>query len=347
MKADFIKYTLNFKIPGGTSRGILHTKDSYFIIIREKDRVGIGECGILRGLSADDVPDYEKALKWTCLNIHLGKRTLENELLRFPSIYFGVEMALEDFKNGGNRSFFENSFSRGEAGQKINGLIWMGSESFMKEQIQSKIREGFRCLKMKIGALDWKSEREVLRGIRSTFSADQIEIRVDANGAFDPRKAKDVLEELRDLEVHSIEQPIKKGQWQEMASLCEMNTTPIALDEELIGLFDPVDRRRMMETIRPQYLVFKPSFIGGWSGTDRWIDLSQEFATGWWATSALESNIGLNAIAQFTASKDNQLEQGLGTGSLYTNNIPAPLEVKQGMLWMNKQKNWDVSPLAL
>ncbi len=340
MKATFKKYTLNFKQPGGTSRGVLTQKETYFIFITEREITGVGECGIFRGLSADDVPDYEKALEWTCLNIHLGPVTLREELKRFPSIYFGVEQAIADFKSHGQKLFFDEPFASGKKGIAINGLVWMGDEAFMRKQVKAKLKEGFTCLKMKIGALDWPTEKKILQSIRKDFSKEEIELRVDANGAFHPAKAKDVLQELAELDVHSIEQPIAKGQWQEMAALCQQPPTAIALDEELIGVFELENQRKLMETIQPQYIILKPSFIGGWHGSNQWIDLATENSAGWWVTSALESNVGLNAIAQYVATKNTEMPQGLGTGGLFTNNIKSPLVIKKGKLWIDPKGKW-------
>ena len=340
MKATFKKYTLKFKQPGGTSRGVLTEKDSYFIFIEERGVVGVGECGLLRGLSADDLPDYEKALEWTCINFHIGLVTLREELKRFPSIYFGVEQALADFKSHSEKLFFNETFVQGKQGIAINGLIWMGEPAFMKKQIKAKLKEGFKCLKLKIGAIDWENELALLQEIRKEFNKDKIELRVDANGAFSVDEAIGVLDQLYDLDVHSIEQPIKKGQWQEMASLCENTPVPIALDEELIGVFEEENQRQLLNTIKPQFIILKPSFIGGWYGSDQWMDLAKEVEAGWWITSALESNVGLNAIAQYTASKKPSMAQGLGTGGLYVNNIESPLEIKKGKLWYNVRKGW-------
>lgn len=340
MKAHFKKYTLKFKQPGGTSRGVLTEKESYFIFIEERGLVGIGECGILRGLSADDVPDYEKALQWTCINFHIGLVALREELQRFPSIYFGIEQAIADFKSHGQKLFYKEPFVNGKQGIPINGLIWMGEPAFMKKQMRAKLKEGYTCLKMKIGALDWQKELAILKEIRSEYNKNQIELRVDANGAFTSEEAKQVLDQLYELDVHSIEQPIKKGQIQEMASLCESTPVPIALDEELIGVFEKDNQQQLLETVKPQYIIIKPSFIGGWHGSDQWINLANQFNADWWITSALESNVGLNAIAQYTASKKPSMPQGLGTGGLFTNNIDSPLEIKKGKLWYNIRKEW-------
>ena len=343
MVANYKKYTLKFKVPGGTSRGVLKTKDSYFIFLEHNEKTGLGECGLLRGLSADDVPEYEKVLHWTCLNIHLGLEVLREELLRFPSIVFGLEQAFADVESVERFQFFESEFTRGNQGMAINGLIWMGDKKFMQQQVSQKLDAGFSCLKMKIGAIDWDVEKEILKSLRTQFNAQTLELRVDANGAFSPLKAEEILAQLAELEIHSIEQPIKKGQPQEMARLCENTPVPIALDEELIGVFTLAEQAKLLDTIKPQYIILKPSFIGGWGGSNQWIKLAEERNVDWWITSALESNVGLNAIAQYTFTKQNKMAQGLGTGSLFTNNLPSPLFINKGKLWFNNKNNWDTS----
>ncbi|WP_191859431.1 o-succinylbenzoate synthase [Hanstruepera ponticola] len=340
MKATCHKYILNFKQPSGTSRGVLKTKETWFIILEANGKKGIGECGILRGLSADDRPDYEDVLKWTCSNIHLGLDILMGELKQFPSIQFGLEMALKSLNSKNPFELFPSDFSSGKSSIPINGLIWMGTKAFMKSQIEEKIRSGFRCIKMKIGAIDFETEYELLQSIRQDFSANDIELRVDANGAFNKNEALEKLKRLSDLELHSIEQPIKSGQKQEMARLCEYSPLPIALDEELIGIFDVTNKAKLIQTIKPQYIILKPSFVGGWQGSQEWIDLSENQNIGWWITSALESNVGLNAIAQWTYTLSNSLPQGLGTGGLFTNNIVSPLHVENGTLQYDKNKEW-------
>ncbi|QAA80391.1 o-succinylbenzoate synthase [Aequorivita sp. H23M31] len=342
MRACFKKYILNFKRPSGTSRGILKTKETYFLILKEGDNLGIGECGLLRGLSIDDRPDYEKKLQWVCDNISLGEEKLYENLMEFPSIQFGVETAFRSFYSTDLFSLFPSEFTQGEASIRINGLVWMGDERFMREQISAKLKEGFSCIKMKIGAIDFKTELELLKSIRKKFSASEVELRVDANGAFSPKDALEKLKVLSDLNLHSIEQPIKQGQWQEMARLCEETPLAIALDEELIGIFEKKEKVELLDTIKPQYIILKPSLIGGYNGSDSWIDLSEKEEAGWWITSALESNVGLNAIAQYTFTKNNKLPQGLGTGSLYTNNIESPLEVSHGALSYQRNNSWNV-----
>ena len=340
MQADYKKYILNFKRPSGTSRGVLTVKETWFIKIEDGDNFGYGECGILRGLSIDDRSDYETKLKWACENIHLGKNELWEALIEFPSIQFGIEMAFQSLKNENEFELFSSAFTKGEDAIAINGLIWMGEKDFMKSQIEDKLRSGFNCIKMKIGAIDFDTEIELLKYIRAQYSAEEIELRVDANGAFDPKNALEKLKRLSELKLHSIEQPIKQGNWEEMAKLCAETPLPIALDEELIGVFDVTKKKTLLQTIQPQYLIFKPSLIGGFKGTQQWIDLAENNNIGWWNTSALESNIGLNAISQFTYEKNVTMPQGLGTGNLYTNNVESPLEVKNGQISYNPGLNW-------
>lgn len=345
LQATFKKYTLQFKQASGTSRGILRTKDSWFIFLKETtqpDIIGIGECGLLKGLSVDDVPDYEAKVAEVCTKINQHEYWLAEGLRQFPSIHFGLEIALNDLANKGSKILFPSSFTKTETPIPINGLIWMGEKAFMFEQIKAKLTAGFDCIKLKIGAIDFEAELDLLKYIRQHFSAQEIEIRVDANGAFSPNNALEKLKRLSDFTLHSIEQPIKQGQLTKMAQLCKNTPLPIALDEELIGIFTLEEKRRVIETIRPQYLIFKPSFIGGYSGTQEWIDLCKEFETPWWITSALESNIGLNAIAQWTATLDNSMPQGLGTGQLYTNNIESPLTVANGKIYYQNDRTWDL-----
>ncbi|GGD91982.1 o-succinylbenzoate synthase [Planktosalinus lacus] len=345
MIAKYKKHILNFKHPGGTSRGVLKTKETWFLIINDGGKVGYGECGILRKLSADDRPDYEEKLKWVCENIHLGQEALYDALTEFPSIQTGVETAFLSLEAKQPFELFPSEFSRGKASIPINGLVWMGDKAFMMHQIKEKLASGFRCIKMKIGAIDFETEIALLKSIRKEYAADDIELRVDANGAFQPKEALEKLKRLSEMQIHSIEQPIKAGQWDEMAQLCEITPIPIALDEELIGVFDIEQKKNMLQTIQPQYIILKPSLIGGFHGSDTWIEIAENQNCGWWITSALESNVGLNAIAQYTFTKKSKLPQGLGTGSLFTNNIEAPLEVKNGLLKYNIHKEWNLKQL--
>lgn len=340
MKASYHRYLLEFKNPSGTSRGVLTEKETWFLVLEENGKKGIGECGVLRGLSADDRPDYEEKLQWVCENIQLGEEKLWEALLEFPSIQFGVEMAFVSLRSENPFVLFPSEFTEGKKSIPINGLVWMGDEAFMKQQIEQKIAAGFHCIKLKIGAIDFEKELDLLRFIRKNFTAAQMEIRVDANGAFSIDSALDKLNQLSGFKLHSIEQPIPKNQPDKMAKLCESTPFPIALDEELIGVFTLPEKEQLIQKIKPQYLIFKPSFIGGFRGTLEWIALAQKYQIGWWITSALESNIGLNAIAQFTFGLNNPMPQGLGTGALYTNNFDCLLEVIRGELHYDPNQNW-------
>lgn len=341
MKATYYQYFLKFRRPSGTSRGVLTQKETWFLVIEHNGKKGIGECGLLRGLSADDRPDYEKQLQRTCANIQLGKDHLWEALEAFPSIQFGVEMAFRSLEAKTPFLLFPSRFTDGTAAIPINGLVWMGDKVFMKEQILQKITEGFRCIKLKIGAIDFNAELDLLKYIRKEFPKNEMELRVDANGAFSAQEALEKLKRLSDFSLHSIEQPIKQGQTDEMAALCETTPVPIALDEELIGVMDVTKQRELLQIIQPQYVIFKPSLIGGFEGTTRWRALAEENKIGWWITSALESNVGLNAIAQFTYGLGNKIPQGLGTGGLYTNNFESPLRVQAGSLRYEPQGNWN------
>ena len=341
IKASYKKYILNFKNPSGTSRGVLKTKETWFIILEEKNKIGIGETGLFIGLSIDDVPNYEEKLNWVCKNIDLGLCFLLKELLEFPSIQFGLEQAFLSLNSKTSFELFPSEFTQGKESIPINGLVWMGDSSFMKKQIKEKLAHGFSCIKMKIGAINFDQEIALLKSIRKEFSSNEIELRVDANGAFKPQDALKKLEQLSLLGIHSIEQPIKQGQLQEMAALCLKTPLPIALDEELIGVFSSEEKKQLLATIKPQYIILKPSLIGGFSGSKEWINLAEKNNCGWWITSALESNVGLNAIAQFTFTLQNKMPQGLGTGGLFTNNFESPLEVSNGTLQYNNPKKWN------
>lgn len=331
MTAKYFRYLLEFKRPSGTSRGVLHEKETFIFEVEENGKKGTGECAIFRGLSFDDRPDYEEKLQWLCDNISQDDQYLKEKLMEFPSIWFGYEQAILNLKHGGNL-YFPSEFTEGKASIMINGLIWMGDIHYMEEQIREKLQLGFHCIKLKIG-VDWKSEHRILQELRSKFSKDELELRVDANGGFSREEAEIVLQQLADLHIHSIEQPIKAGNWDAMASLCARTPTPIALDEELIGITDPLEKKKLLESIKPQYIILKPALAGGFSGSDEWISLAEEQNIGWWITSALESNIGLNAIAQYTYTKKNPMPQGLGTGSLFVNNFESNLELRNELLW--------------
>jgi len=341
MKATYKKHILNFKRPSVTSRGTLRTKETWFLILEENGKFGVGECGIFRGLSYDDVPAYEEKLKWLTEHIALGLPQLLAELKHFPSIQFGLEQAFLSLRAKHPFKLFHTPFVDANTPIVINGLIWMGDIGFMQDQIQQKLEEGFSCIKMKIGAVDFKKEVALLQAIRDRFTKAEIELRVDANGAFSPDEALDKLITLSKLDLHSIEQPIKAGQWNAMRDLCATSPLPIALDEELIGIIAVTKKEELLQMVQPQYIILKPSLVGGIKGSEEWISIAEKYKIDWWITSALESNIGLNAIAQWTSSLQTTLPQGLGTGALFTNNIVSPLEVKNGGLYYNAAKEWN------
>ena len=347
MKATVIPKTLHFKQPAGTSRGVYITRKVWYILLTDEENpkhFGVGECAPLPALSCDDVPEYEDVLKETCRQLEEKLKTnFENafiflkNLKAYPSIRFGVETALAHYQ-ARSLQFWHTSFSKGKEGIPINGLIWMGNFDEMYHRIEEKMKSGFRCIKLKIGAIDFEKELELLAHIRRHFSPEQIELRVDANGAFSPEDALEKLKRLSDYQLHSIEQPIRAGQWEEMARLCEQTPFPIALDEELIGINDQEDKIKLLDTIRPQYIILKPSLHGGIGGSEEWIELAAERGIGSWVTSALESNIGLNALAQWTATLMPKLPQGLGTGLLFTDNIDYPLHIEGDCLWYHPEE---------
>ncbi|MDN3494051.1 o-succinylbenzoate synthase [Winogradskyella bathintestinalis] len=340
MKANYYKYVLKFKRPSGTSRGVMLTKETWFIILEHEDYIGVGECGILRGLSIDDREDYEAKLNWACNNIQFGLENLLHSLIEFPSIQFGLETAFKSLESRDKFQLFPSDFTSSNDSIPINGLVWMGSADFMRSQIKEKIEAGFNCIKLKIGAIDFQTELDILKSIRQEFSISDIELRVDANGAFLPENALSKLNQLAKYQIHSIEQPIMSKQLNKMAELCKNTPLPIALDEELIGVFSPLEKQELLQTIKPQYIILKPSLVGGFSGSEQWINCAEDLNINWWITSALESNIGLNAIAQWTYILQNKMPQGLGTGSLYTNNFPSPLTVKNGTLQYDCNQPW-------
>ena len=329
---------LHFKKPAGTSRGVYTQRKSWFIHLsstESPERIGIGECAPLPNLSCDDVPEYEEVLSNACQRfMETGSIDIEG-LRNYPSILFGLETALRQYQ-ANSTALWDTPFSRSEVGIPINGLIWMGSYKEMIEQVEAKIKAGFRCIKLKIGAIDFEEELNILRVIRQHFTSKEIELRVDANGAFSPFDAMDKLKHLAELDLHSIEQPIRAGQWEEMARLTSSTPLPIALDEELIGCNQPEKKVELLTAIQPQYIILKPSLHGGIQGGEEWIKEAEKRQIGWWITSALESNIGLNAIAQWCATFKNPLPQGLGTGALFTDNIDMPLEIRQDCLWYNR-----------
>jgi o-succinylbenzoate synthase len=341
IKASWKKLTLDFKLPSGTSRGILTQKDSWILSIwniTNSDVIGKGEASIIKTLSPDWNVNFEAKVNHICENItEYSTKEGIKKLAKYPSIQLALETALLDLENGAQSIIFPSDFVNKQSPIPINGLIWMGDKAFMKSQIETKIKDGFDCIKLKIGAIDFETELQILKDIRSNYSATDIELRVDANGAFSPENALNKLEQLSKFDLHSIEQPIKAGQLNEMAKLCSNTPLPIALDEELIGVIDFKEKTELLQIIKPQYIILKPSLIGGFNGSDEWINLAKKQNIEWWITSALESNIGLNAIAQYTFTKNNLLPQGLGTGGLFTNNTPSNLVVKNGTLILDSK----------
>jgi len=341
---EWCRYTLHFKAPAGTSRGYLREKPAYFIRISGEGKQGLGECGLLPGLSADDRPDYEQKLQELAREFDSTSRNWSEYLREWPSIRAGLEMALLDWQSEEHR-LFPTAFTRNHALQPINGLIWMGDEAFMQQQIDLRLAMGFKVLKMKIGALDYEAERAMLAHLRKRYAPETLELRVDANGAFAPEQALAVLEDMATLGVHSIEQPIAAGQWEAMAKLCRRAVLPIALDEELIGICDPIEQQTLLDMIRPQYIIIKPSFLGGFTASSAWIKEAQRYQIDWWVTSALESNVGLSAIAQWNYLQNNSIPSGLGTGSLYVNNVDSALYISHGHLGYDPQKGWNTEAL--
>ncbi len=348
LKIDYQQYILKFRFEAGTSRGVLTERNSYFIRIFDEvnaQLIGIGEASPLKGLSVDDVPDFEQLIQQFCQKFNtqnfentssLTYTWLKENTVALPSLRFAVEVALKDLENGGVRKIYDNDFYNIGKPLPINGLVWMGKADFMREQIEEKLANGFTCLKLKIGAIDFDQELALLQSIRARFGVDKITLRVDANGAFAPSEALEKLAALAKYALHSIEQPIRQGQRDAMRELCQKTPIPIALDEELIGIEDFDSKKRLLEKIKPQFIILKPTLLGGLVETKEWIQLAENLKINWWITSALESNVGLNAICQFTAQYQPSLPQGLGTGQLYHNNIDSPLEVRNGYISYKK-----------
>jgi len=339
MQAKFIKHSLQFKLPSGTSRGVLTSKNSWFLTLTDGVNSGIGECSILNGLSYDHHQDFENQLEQLCLAINM-ESPLPN-LIHWPAIQMGYETAKLGLSSEDSFNIFPSDFTEGKKSIPINGLVWMGSYDFMSEQINDLLNRGFNCIKIKIGSIQFDEELDLIAKLRKRYKTSEISIRVDANGAFRPEEALDKSQRLSNYDVHSIEQPIQVNQWKEMADLCKKSPVPIALDEELIGRFSLIEKQNLLDQIRPHYLILKPSLLGGFKNSDQWIDLAKSYGIDWWATSALESNVGLNAIAQWAFKKNVNIPQGLGTGSLFKNNIESPLLIRCGCLWMENSIPWD------
>ncbi len=335
-QAEIIPKTLVFKQPAGTSRGVYHNHKVWYIRLTHSGmpgKEGWGECAPLVQLSCDDLPDYERRLKQFC-DVFDGNIDYER-MKDYPSMLFGLECALRSL-HATDDILWDTPFARGEAGITINGLIWMGTFEEMSARIEEKLDAGFSCIKLKIGAINFEDEMDLLKKIRKRYSKESITLRVDANGGFKPSDAAEKLERLATLDIHSIEQPIMAGQWEEMAKLCAQTPLPIALDEELIGVNDPQKKALLLDTIRPQYIILKPTLHGAIRGSEEWIELAKQRDINYWITSALESNIGLNAIAQWAATLGIEMPQGLGTGALYINNVESPLRIMGEKLWIKR-----------
>lgn len=346
IRVDIKEQLLHFKQPAGTSRGVYTERRSWLVTISDGEYCGVGECAPLPDLSCDALPPstYIKVLRGFCDRVEQTGEIDYEAMRDYPSMLFGLETALLSLRNN-QRSvpcphiLFDTPFSRGEVGIPINGLVWMGSYEEMLQRMEEKLKQGFRCVKLKVGAIDFNQELDLVKRIRDRFSFHDVELRLDANGGFKPDEALYQLELLSQYAIHSIEQPIRQKQWSLMAELCREAPLPIALDEELIGVNDPETKRLVLRIIKPRYIVLKPSLHGGMMGCREWIQIAKEEGIGSWITSALESNIGLNAIAQFCSEvygNDITFPQGLGTGRLFTDNIPMPLEIRGDKLWISK-----------
>ena len=341
IKACWCRYNLKFRFLAKTSREEMRAKDTYYIKVYDSDNPeveGIGECGLFKGLSADDVADYENILDDFC------RHPLDN-IPEMSSIRMGVETAFADLKNGGRRVIFPSDWQNGKSGIKINGLIWMGDRTTMLHRIKEKIDRGFRILKLKIGGIDFEEELLILKLIRDTYPADDLEIRLDANGSFNALNAMERLDRLSRYHIHSIEQPVAAGQSEIMNRICGLSPIPIALDEELIGFRNDHEMETLLNDINPHYIILKPTLCGGFERSDKWIEIAEKKNIGWWATSALESDIGLNAIAQWVSAKSPKMAQGLGTGELYENNITSPLYMERDELRYDVGSKWHIPQL--
>jgi o-succinylbenzoate synthase len=376
LQSRYIRYPLHFHRPAGTSRGVLQVKPCWFLELHDENGArGLGEVAFIPGLGMHDAEATERELEELCreinsgsleinrrsLEINHGEREARPSLTGHPGIRFALETAIRDLSTGGARILYPSAFTGGTAGIPTNGLVWMGNRNYLEEQIRTLIRKGFRVLKMKLGAGGFDEELDLLGWIREEFGKADLEIRLDANGAWSPTEAATRLDQLAPFGIHSIEQPIAAGQHEEMALLCGASPIPIALDEDLIGLDDPGERRELLSRVRPGYLILKPGLLGGVREAEDWIGAAGEQGTGWWVTSALESNIGLNAIAQWAFSlgtsllqgaknplhkgSKNPLHQGLGTGTLYSNNIPSPLRMEGDSLWHRTGISWELQSI--
>lgn len=343
MRLAFAPYLLHFKEPGGTSRGVMTEKPTFLIKVFDEEDLshyGIGEAAVFPGLSPEADGNYVWKLTELLANVAIGKHT---DLTRHSSIQFGFEQALFDYSNGCHGIYFPSSFTEGKSEIEINGLVWMGDFDKMIERIDAKVEQGFHCLKLKIGAIDWRQEIEMIQYVRERYNENQLMIRVDANGGFSMDNALPRLKMLADLGIHSIEQPIPAGNPELMAFLCQVSPLPIALDEELIGKGTIEEKIAVLDVIKPAYVILKPALCGGFSGGNEWISLAEERGIGWWVTSTLESNVGLNAIAQWTASIGTKGPQGLGTGGVFTDNFITPVTLEGDRLRYDAKAEFDYS----
>ncbi len=347
VRASYIAHPLVFVRPAGTSRGILEQKPCWFIRLSSSKGIsGIGEVSFIPGLSVEDEEELEIQVDHICKLISRGEMDPLQHLPALPGVQFALETALRDMETGGRQILYPSDFTSGESGIPTNGLIWMGTKPFMISQIREKMKLGFKVLKLKVGSLDFSEELDLLRWIRSEFGSEDLEIRLDANGAWKPEEARLKMEQFSTYFIHSIEQPIAAGQHEAMAQLCCDSAIPVALDEELIGLSDPLERSELLARIKPPYIILKPGLLGGFSVAEHWIALAEKYKAGWWVTSALESNVGLSAIAQWTWQLGVSRHQGLGTGALYTNNINSPLQMSGEQLWYRPENGWDLHSMG-
>lgn len=355
LQASYTKRTFHFSFNARTSRGAIKQRDSWFLKIYDSanpEVFGIGEAAPVGGLSREkpgDVHDQfeavvEKINKQDKLPATGSLKDIHSafdSLNLSSSVYLAVETAFLDYFNGGKRIIFDNDFHKGKP-LEINGLVWMGGLDFMLQQVSIKVDDGFTCIKLKIGGLNFEKELDILQFVRRKYFRDQITIRLDANGAFKADQALNKLVGLSTYDIHSIEQPIKPGS-PFLAELCQKTPIPIALDEELTGIQTRKEKEELLDRIKPQYLVLKPTLHGGFLGCAEWIEVADARKIGWWLTSSMESNLGLNALAQFASQYSNPLPQGLGTGMIFKDNIPSPLEVKKGKLIWNSKESWDLT----
>ncbi len=338
-----IPHTLKFKFDARTSRGPMTDRQVWYLIIEEEGFIGIGEAAPIPGLSADHIALWEAKLQWLKDHINDDEKRIKSALKHFPALYFGYEMAMKSIDCEHPMMLYPSVFTSGRAGIPINGLVWMNEAQHMQSQIDRLIDEGFTILKMKVGGIDWAEELKLIKELRKKLDSTEIQLRLDANGAWTPKEAREKLNRLSEFEIHSIEQPIKPGQWEEMASICAESPIPIALDEELIGITELKMKKELINIITPDYLIIKPTLLGGFKASEEWIKLAKSNGIDWWVTSSLESNVGLNAISQWVVTQLPNMPQGLGTGGLFENNIPSPLQVRKGKLLIHPTLTWDLS----